>query len=90
MTSATVLATSTFVAPQIFLVSLLAGWLNQEQQKILELTSIADEEWAKVKAEGVTFWDEIADETLRTAQVVRILRPYNEAMGRAGRPYRYP
>ena len=30
------LAMSTFVSPLIFLVSLLAGWLNQEQQKILE------------------------------------------------------
>ena len=30
------LALSTFVSPQIFLVSLLAGWLNQEQQKVLE------------------------------------------------------
>ena len=30
------LAMSTFVSPQIFLVSLLAGWLNQEQQKVLE------------------------------------------------------
>ena len=30
------LAMSTLVSPQIFLVSLLAGWLNQEQQKILE------------------------------------------------------
>ena len=30
------LAMSTFVSPQIFLVSLLAGWLNQERQKILE------------------------------------------------------
>ena len=36
MTSATMLAMSTFVSPQIFLVSLLAGWLNQEQQKLLE------------------------------------------------------
>ena len=36
MTSAKMLAMSTFVSPQIFLVSLLAGWLNQEQQKILE------------------------------------------------------
>ena len=26
------LAMSTFVSPQIFLVSLLAGWLNQEQR----------------------------------------------------------
>ena len=30
------LAMSTFVSPQIFLISLLAGWLNQEQQKVLE------------------------------------------------------
>ena len=30
------LAMSTFVSPQILLVSLLAGWLNQEQQKVLE------------------------------------------------------
>ena len=30
------LAMSTFVSPPIFLVSLLAGWLNQEQQKFLE------------------------------------------------------
>ena len=30
------LAMSTFVSPQIFLVSLLAGWLNQEQQQLLE------------------------------------------------------
>jgi len=27
---------NTFVSPQLFLVSLLAGWLNPEQQKILE------------------------------------------------------
>ena len=30
------LAMRTFVSLQIFLVSLLAGWLNQEQRKILE------------------------------------------------------
>ena len=36
MASATMLAMSPFVSPQLFLVSLLAGWLNQEQQKILE------------------------------------------------------
>ena len=27
---------STRVSPQIFLVSLLAGWLNQEQQRVLD------------------------------------------------------
>ena len=30
------LAMSPFVSPQIFLVSLPAGWLNQKQQKVLE------------------------------------------------------
>ena len=55
----------------------------------LELTSIPDEEWAQVEAEAVRFWDEIAAETPRTARVVSILRAYNEAMGKAGRPYRY-
>ena len=36
MISVTMLVMSPFVSPQIFLVSLLAGWLNQEQQKVLE------------------------------------------------------
>jgi len=30
------LAMSTIVSPHIFLVCLLAGWLNREQKKILE------------------------------------------------------
>ncbi len=55
----------------------------------LKLTSIPDEEWAEVEAEAVRFWDEIAAETPRTARVVSILRAYHEAMGKAGRPYRY-
>ena len=55
----------------------------------LKLTSIPDEEWAQVEAEAVRFWDEIAAETPRTARVVGILRAYQEAMGKAGRPYRY-
>ncbi len=54
----------------------------------LELTSIPDEEWAKVEAEAVVFWDEIAAETPRTAKVVSILRAYTEVMSKAGRPYR--
>ena len=55
----------------------------------LKLTSVPDEEWAKVEAEAVKFWDEIAAETPRTAKVVGILRAYNAAMAKAGRPYRY-
>jgi hypothetical protein len=30
------LAMATFISPHIFLVCLLAGWLNREQKKILE------------------------------------------------------
>ena len=56
--------------------------------KALELTSIPEEEWSKVEAEAVAFWDETAAQTPRTATVVGILRAYNEAMGRAGPPYR--
>ena len=56
--------------------------------KALELTSIPEEEWSKVEAEAVAFWDETAAQTPRTAKVVGILRAYNEAMGRAGPPYR--
>ena len=55
----------------------------------LKLTSIPDEEWATVEAEAIKFWDEIAAETPRTAKVVGILRAYNAAMAKAGRPYRY-
>ena len=55
----------------------------------LELTSIPDEGSATVEAEAVMFRDEIAAETPRTAKVVGILRAYNAAMTRAGRPYRY-
>ena len=55
----------------------------------LALTSIPDEQWAKVEAEARDFWDEIAGESPRNARVVRILRDYNAAMDKAGRPYRY-
>ena len=53
------------------------------------LTSIPDDEWAKVEAEAVRFWDEVAADRPRNARVVRLLRDYNAAMGKAGRPYRY-
>ena len=55
----------------------------------LELTSIPDREWAKVEAEARDFWDEVAAESPRNARVVKILRDYNAAMEKAGRPYRY-
>ena len=55
----------------------------------MELTSIPDEEWAKVEQEAYKFWDEIAAESERSAKIVQILKDYNAAMQKAGRPYRY-
>ena len=57
--------------------------------KKLALTSIPDEEWAQVEAQARDFWNEIAAESSRNARVVKILRDYNAAMDKAGRPYRY-
>ena len=55
----------------------------------LALTSIPDGEWANVEMKVSRFWDEIAAESPRNARVVKILRDYNAAMGKAGRPYRH-
>ncbi len=59
------------------------------QGEKLELTSIPDEEWATVETEAQKFWDEIAARSERNARVVKILKEYNAAMVKAGRPYRY-
>jgi len=55
----------------------------------LKLTSIPDNEWAKVEAEAQLFWDEIAATSPRAKKVVDIFKKYNSDMSRAGRPYRY-
>ncbi|SPH24542.1 Lactate-binding periplasmic protein [Defluviimonas aquaemixtae] len=55
----------------------------------MELTSIPDEEWAQVEAAARAFWDEIAAESETKAKIVSIFKAYNEAMDKAGRPYRY-
>ncbi len=59
------------------------------QGEKMELTTIPDEEWATVEAEAHKFWDEIAAKSDRNARVVKILKEYNAAMTKAGRPYRY-
>ncbi|WP_109315439.1 TRAP transporter substrate-binding protein [Pseudovibrio ascidiaceicola] len=59
------------------------------QGEKMELTSIPDEEWATVETEALKFWDEIAAKSERNARVVKILKEYNAAMAKAGRPYRY-
>ncbi len=55
----------------------------------MQLTSIPDEEWATVEAAAREFWDEIAAESETKAKIVGIFKAYNEAMEKAGRPYRY-
>ena len=56
----------------------------------MQLTTIPDEEWATVEAKPhANFWDEIAAESETKAKVVQILKDYNAAMEKAGRPYRY-
>ncbi len=55
----------------------------------LQLTSIPDAEWATVEAEALKFWDEIAQQSPRSAKVVKILKEYSGIMSKAGRPYRY-
>lgn len=54
----------------------------------LKLTSIPEAEWDKVEQEARSFWDEVAQESDRTARVVQIIRDYNEVMRKAGPPYR--
>jgi TRAP-type mannitol/chloroaromatic compound transport system substrate-binding protein len=55
----------------------------------LKLTTIPDAEWAQVEAAARKFWDEIAAEGEVQAKVVKIIKDYNDAMDKAGRPYRY-
>ncbi|MBN3563228.1 TRAP transporter substrate-binding protein [Aliamphritea spongicola] len=68
-------------------------WGGEAQLRVegtkMELTSIPDEEWAIVEAEGKKYWDEVAGRSERTKKVVDIFRKYNETMEKAGRPYRY-
>ncbi len=55
----------------------------------LELTTIPADEWKKVEAEVLKFWDEIATKSPRSAKVVAILKDYVATMEKAGPPYRY-
>lgn len=55
----------------------------------LKLTTIPDNEWAKVEQAAVKLWDEIAKESPIKAKVIDIFRKYNADMQKAGRPYRY-
>ncbi len=55
----------------------------------MKLTTIPDDEWARVEAAAVEFWDEIAATGETAARIVGVFRQYNEVMAAAGKPYRY-
>ena len=56
----------------------------------LGLTAIPAEEWATVQTAAETFWDEIAAESERKAEVVQILKDYTAVMNKAGAPTATP
>jgi len=55
----------------------------------LELTTIPEADWKRVEDEALAFWDEVAQESDRSARVVEILKKYADTMRNAGAPYRY-
>ena len=55
----------------------------------MKLTTIPAEEWGTVEAAAKEFWDEIAAESEVKAKVVAKIKEYNDAMEKAGPPYRY-
>ena len=55
----------------------------------MKLTTIPSEEWGTVETAAREFWDEIAAESEVKARVVAKIKEYNEAMEKAGPPYRY-
>ncbi|WP_136644351.1 TRAP transporter substrate-binding protein [Tabrizicola sp. YIM 78059] len=53
----------------------------------LELTTIPPAEWAEVEQAAQAFWDEIAQQSERSAKVVSIFKEYNANTSVAGLPY---
>lgn len=53
----------------------------------LELTSIPAEEWKAVEDAALVFWDEIAQQSERSAKVVQIFKDYNAITAKSGTPY---
>ena len=92
------LTMSTFVSPQIFLVSLLAGWLNQEQQKILEYLQeenrvlkaqlgqrlrLSDEQRRRLAAKGKELGRKLLAEVATLVTPDTILRWHRETLAAA-------
>ena len=53
----------------------------------LELTSIPALEWKEVEDAALIFWDEIAQQSERSAKVVQIFKDYNAITSKSGTPY---
>ena len=68
-------------------------WAGEAKLRVegaeLTLTTIPDEECAKIEAAAQVFWDEIAAESPLKAKIVDIISKYNDTMVKAGPPYRY-
>ena len=56
--------------------------------KKMELTSLPDNEWAKVVNDSKAFWDETSSISPRAKKVVDAFKLYAETMDKAGYPYR--
>ena len=68
-------------------------WAGEAKLRVegadMTLTTIPDEDYAKIEAAAQVFWDEIAAESPLKAKIVDIIRKYNDTMVKAGQPYRY-
>ena len=53
----------------------------------LELTSLPALEWKEVEDAALIFWDEIAQQSERSAKVVQIFKDYNAITSKSGTPY---
>ena len=54
----------------------------------MELTSIPANEWSQVVKDASGFWDEVAQQSSRSAKVVEAFKLYASTMDKAGYPYR--
>lgn len=68
-------------------------WAGEAKLRVtgdkMKLTTIPTEEWDTVEAAAKEFWEEIAAESEVKARVVAKIKEYNDAMAKAGPPYRY-
>ena len=94
---ATILAMSTRVSPQVFLVSLLAGWLNQEQQRVLDYLQeenrvlkeqlggrlrFTDEQRRRLAAKGKELGRKLLEEVTTLVTPDTVLRWHRELIAR--------